>query len=359
MSNKMIEEYIEKIRNLSEKIRDGKISFMEVCGTHTMAISRAGIRDILPEKIKLISGPGCPVCVTSQSDIDKMIGIADRDDVIITTFGDMIRVPGSNRKSLERKKADGADIRIVYSPVQAVDIAEKHPDKKVIFLAVGFETTAPAIAGAVLEAEKKKVSNFALYPANKVIPPAMKALVMDRQVGVKGFICPGHVSVITGSTIYEFLARDYRIPCVIAGFEPVDIVISLYRLLLQLYEKRSEVEIEYSPWVKSEGNVKAREITYKIFKPCHARWRGIGIIEDSGLTLKEEFSHRDATKLSKTEIPEASDPAGCRCGEVLKGLIRPCECELFRHVCTPVNPMGPCMVSTEGSCSVYYKYSEL
>jgi len=321
-----------------------------------MAISRSGIRDILPEKIKLISGPGCPVCVTSQGDIDRMIDLAGRSDVIITTFGDMIRVPGSNRKSLERKKADGADIRIVYSPVQAVDIAEKNPDKKVIFLAVGFETTVPAIAGAIMEAEKKKARNFAIYPANKVIPPAMKALVMDRHVGVKGFICPGHVSVITGSRIYEFLAGDYGIPCVIAGFEPVDIVISIYKLLLQLYEKRSEVEIEYSPWVRPEGNRKAMEITYKIFTPCHARWRGIGIIEDSGLTLKEEFSHRDAT--FGVKMPDVPEPAGCRCGEVLKGLIRPSECELFRHVCTPVNPVGPCMVSTEGSCSVYYKYSE-
>ena len=358
MSNKMIKEYMEKIRHISEALPCEKISFMEVCGTHTMAISKSGIRDILPEKIKLISGPGCPVCVTSQGDIDRMINIADRQDVIITTFGDMIRVPGSNRNSLERKKADGADIRIVYSPVEAVDIAEKNPQKKVVFLSVGFETTVPTIAGAVLEAEKRKVDNFTIYPANKVIPPAMKALVTDRQVGVKGFICPGHVSVITGSKIYEFLAGDYGIPCVIAGFEPADIIISLYKLLLQLYEKRSEVEIEYSPWVKPEGNLKAKEITYKIFKTCHARWRGIGVIEDSGLTLKEEFSHRDATNLSGEGIPDVPEPAGCRCGEVLKGLIRPCECELFRHVCTPVNPVGPCMVSTEGSCSVYYKYSE-
>ena len=358
MSNKILDEYIKKIRYFSEKIPAGKISFMEVCGTHTMAISRSGIRDILPEKINLISGPGCPVCVTSQGDIDRMIDIAGRSDVIITTFGDMIRVPGSNRKSLEKKKADGADIRIVYSPVQAVDIAEKNPEKKVIFLAVGFETTVPAIAGAVLEAEEKKINNFTLYPANKVIAPAMKALVTDRQIGVKGFICPGHVSVITGSKIYEFLAGEYGIPCVIAGFEPVDILISIYKLLLQLYEKRSEVEIEYSPWVKPEGNGKARDITYKIFKSCHARWRGLGTIEDSGLTLKEEFSHRDATNLFGSEMPDVPEPAGCRCGEVIKGLIRPCECELFRHVCTPVNPVGPCMVSTEGSCSVYYKYSE-
>jgi hydrogenase expression/formation protein HypD len=353
----MIEEYIEKIKHISEKLEDKEISFMEVCGTHTMAISKSGIRDILPEKIKLISGPGCPVCVTSQGDIDRMIGLSDREDVIITTFGDMIRVPGSNRNSLEIKKADGADIRIVYSPLQAVDIAEKNPHKKVIFLAVGFETTVPTIASAVLEAEKRNLENFDLYPANKVIPPAMKALVIDRQIGVKGFICPGHVSVITGAKIYEFLAKDYKIPCVIAGFEPADIVMSLYKLLLQLYEKRSEVEIEYSPWVKPEGNLKAREITYKIFKTCHARWRGIGVIEDSGLTLKEEFSHRNAT-LSGEEIPDMPEPAGCRCGEVIKGLIRPCECELFRKVCNPVNPVGPCMVSTEGTCSVYYKYSE-
>ncbi|HPZ08336.1 MAG TPA: hydrogenase formation protein HypD [Candidatus Eremiobacteraeota bacterium] len=356
--SEIIKEYIKKISPICKMLEEKEISFMEVCGTHTMAISKSGIRDILPEKIRLISGPGCPVCVTSPGDIDGMIKLSDLPDVIITTFGDMIRVPGSNRNSLEIKKADGADIRIIYNPVEAVDMAEKNSDKKVIFLAVGFETTVPGIASAIIEAEKRKTENFFIYPANKVIPPAMRALVMDKQIGIKGFICPGHVSVITGANPYRFLAEDYGIPCVIAGFEPLDIIISIYKLLLQLHEKRASVEIEYSPWVRPEGNIKARDIIYKIFKECDAVWRGLGVIPGSGLSLKEEYSYRDGRKLLKEEIPSVPETAGCRCGEVLKGLIRPPECELFGHVCTPVNPVGPCMVSSEGSCSVYYKYSD-
>jgi len=352
-----IKRVLNKIRELSERLPFESVSFMEVCGTHTMAISKAGIREVLPSNIKLISGPGCPVCVTSPGDIDTMIEIADFSDVIVTTFGDMVRVPGSRQNNLSAKKADGADIRIVYSPAEILDIARNNPEKKIVFLSVGFETTAPTIASTLLEAERQTIDNIMIFPANKVIPPAMKALVMDRDVAVHGFICPGHVSVIIGAKPYEFLAKDYGIPCVIAGFEPADVIFSVYKLLLQVVEKRAEVEVQYSRWVRPEGNKKALQIVYEIFQETDSRWRGIGVIPLTGLTLKPEFSGRNALEVLGLSVPDIPEPPGCRCGEVLKGIIKPYECGLFKTACTPFNPVGPCMVSSEGSCAIYYKYT--
>ena len=350
-----IKKILRKISDLSEKISED-VRLMEVCGTHTMAISRAGIRDVLPSNIKLISGPGCPVCVTPPGDIDTMIDIADFPDVIVATFGDMVRVPGSRKNNLSLKKADGADIRVLYSPMEALKIALDNPDKKVVFLSVGFETTVPMIASTLLEAEKKNIPNVMIFPANKVVPPAMKALVMDRNVGVGGFICPGHVSIIIGKEPYDFLSEDYGIPCVITGFEPADIVLAVYKLLLQITRKRAEVEIQYDRWVKPEGNKKALKAIYDVFEETDSRWRGIGVIPSTGLTLKQEFSHRNVLNVLDISVPDVPEPAGCRCGDVLKGIIRPDECGLFRKICNPLNPVGPCMVSSEGSCAIYYKY---
>jgi len=329
---------------------------MEVCGTHTMAISRSGIRDILPEKIKLISGPGCPVCVTSSGDIDGMIELADKKDVIITTFGDMLRVPGSNKNSLEKKKSDGADIRIVYSPMESLAVALSNPQKKVVFLSVGFETTIPPIAGTVLEAEKQGIDNFMIFPANKLIPPAMELLIEDKSLKIDGFICPGHVSIIIGAKPYKFIA-DEGIPCVISGFDSMDIVRAIYKLMVQTEEKKARVDIEYK-WVKENGNPRARDVIYNIFEPCDAPWRGLGTIPLSGLKLKKEFLSRDGGRFFGINSKNIPEPPGCQCGEILKGIKNPDECRLFGTVCTPVSPVGPCMVSAEGSCSIYYKFRD-
>ena len=332
-----------------------KIRLMEVCGTHTMEIARAGIKKLLPEEIELISGPGCPVCVTSQEDIDRAVKISGIKGVIVTTFGDMMRVPGSSM-SLEEAKARGADVRIVYSCMDALEIARKDPSAKVVFMGVGFETTSPTVAATVLEAQKRKVRNFFILSNFKVIFPALEAIAASKRVRVNGFICPGHVSVITGSVPYEKVAKHYGKPCVITGFSETDIINGIKRLVYQIRRGISKVEIEYKRAVKRGGNAKARELVRTVFKLGDARWRGLGNIKKSGLKLKKEYGAFDAEKKFKVKLPRTVHPKGCICGEVLQGIKTPADCRLFGKKCVPLDPVGPCMVSSEGTCAVWFKY---
>ncbi|HOU36614.1 MAG TPA: hydrogenase formation protein HypD [Candidatus Omnitrophota bacterium] len=333
-----------------------KTNLMEVCGTHTMAIFRSGIRRILPASVNLISGPGCPVCVTSQSDIDRMLYLAGRKDTIITTFGDMLKVPGTE-SSLEKKHASGADIRIVYSPLDALAIAEANPRKKIVFLAVGFETTAPIIASVISDAAEKKISNFFVYCCHKTIPAAMKALLETREIRIDGFLCPGHVSSIIGSRAYEFIARDFNVPCAISGFEPTDILETILMLIRQKKDGRACVEIQYKRAVQEQGNVKAKEMMDRVFEPSDGDWRGLGVIHDSGLKIRKAYRFFDATAEFRIPALQAKEPRGCACAEVLRGIKTPRQCGLFAKTCTPETPFGPCMVSTEGTCAAWFKYN--
>ncbi len=347
-------ELITIIDKLSKKLNK-TINIMEVCGTHTVSIFRHGIRTLIPQNIKLLSGPGCPVCVTPIEDIDKMLYIAKQTDVILTTFGDMMRVPGSNG-SLYSAKAEGANIKMVYSPLDALKIAEENQDKKVVFFAVGFETTSPLIAATIYEAERKGVPNFYIYSVHKLVPPAIEILVNTEELKLDGFILPGHVSTIIGSKIYEFISSKYKKACVITGFDADDILNAIAMLLNQILQKTPRVEIQYRDAVKPEGNPKAVEFLYRFFEPCDSNWRGIGVIPKSGLKLKREFSHRDVEVVFNIPEIKSVEPRGCQCGLVLRGVKIPPECPLFAKVCTPENPVGACMVSSEGSCSAYYKY---
>ncbi|MBN2135004.1 MAG: hydrogenase formation protein HypD [Acidobacteria bacterium] len=331
-------------------------SFMEVCGTHTMSIFRYGIRSVLPKNIRLLSGPGCPVCVTDIGYVDAAIDLAGREDVIITTFGDMLRVPGSGT-SLYHMRAEGSDIRIVYSPADAVGIAKKETAKKVIFLAVGFETTTPTIAGSIKIAADGDVGNYFILPGNKTMPNAMSALAGSGELKLDGFICPPHVSAITGTKLYDFLAADYGKSCVVGGFEPTDILQTVLMLMKQVNEGRAEVENQYSRVVTREGNIKATELVDSIFEPADAVWRGLGVIPGSGLTSNAEYSRFDALKEFDITMDTGKDNPGCICGDVLTGRKTPKDCKLFGKACLPENPQGACMVSSEGTCAAYYKYN--
>jgi hydrogenase expression/formation protein HypD len=346
---------IEKIRSLMDSI-GRPVKFMEVCGTHTVAIFRHGIRGVIPKEISLLSGPGCPVCVTPIRDVDAAIAISKLDGCILSTFGDMMRVPG-HKQSLYHAQAEGAHISIVYSPMDALKLAADNKDKNVIFFATGFETTSPSIAGTLLEAERIGVENFYIYSAHKIVPPALKALLDSPDLKIDGFILPGHVSTIIGTKPYQFIAADYRIPSVVTGFDAEDILLSIMMLLEQIASGRAEVEIQYKKVVKEEGNQKAVALINEFFEPCDANWRGIGVIPGSGLTLREKVRHRDVNRVLTLEIPDAPEPKGCQCGQVLRGLKIPTDCRLFGKLCTPEHPVGACMVSTEGSCAAYYKYS--
>ena len=350
-NKEIAQQILRQIKIISKK----KINLMEVCGTHTVAIFRNGIRKILPSNINLISGPGCPVCVTPISYIDEIIALSKKENFIITTFGDMIRVPGST-STLEKEKTNGADIRIAYSTLDALKIAQDNSSKEVVFMGVGFETTSPTIASAVLKSQEEKINNFSVLSVAKIIPPAMKALLEGKEVNINGFICPGHVSAVIGSQPYNFIATQYKIPCVICGFEPLDILQSIYMLVKQVEAGRAEVEIQYERAVKPEGNKIALDKINEIFKVIDSNWRGIGNIPLSGLEIKDKYRKFNARKF-EVEIEETRESRGCRCGEVLRGVITPPECPLFRVVCTPENPQGACMVSTEGTCAAYYKYN--
>ena len=357
---KYIDEYRdgEKARPVIEEIHrlaDQPIRLMEVCGTHTVAIARYGLRNVLPPTIELISGPGCPVCVTSQSDVDLMISLSRVPGAIIATFGDMVRVPGSD-SSLDRARAQGRDIRVVYSPLDGMKIAAAEPQKKVIFLGVGFETTAPTIAATVLEARRQGLKNFSVFSAHKTVPRALKALLELGEVKLNGFLLPGHVSAIIGSRPYEFLSQDYGLPCVISGFEPLDILQSVLMLVRQFKNRTPRVEIQYRRGVDEQGNRKAQEMMARAFQPSDVEWRGIGCIPGTGLAFREELADLDAVRIFDLPRVQSRENPGCRCGEVLRGILRPRECRMFAEACTPENPIGPCMVSFEGSCAAAYKY---
>ncbi|MBN2460452.1 MAG: hydrogenase formation protein HypD [Candidatus Cloacimonetes bacterium] len=324
------------------------VSIMEVCGSHTMAIGRWGIRKLLPSSIRLLSGPGCPVCVTPMSMIDQLAGLKD---VTIATFGDLIRVPGE-RISLEKARAQGLDVQIIYSPLEALKIARK---RKTILAGIGFETTIPGIAQTVLEAERQGISDFYVYPAFKLIPPALKALLKINN-SIDGFILPGHVSVIIGARAYRFLPRDFGRGGVITGFEPVDIMLAISRLLKQLKNGDCKIENEYSRVVNERGNNKAQDIIYKVFQPERALWRGLGWLENSGLGFKPAYERFDARLVFSLPPLEDYIKSGCRCPDVLRGVIIPSECPLFGSNCNPAHPLGSCMVSSEGSCAAYFKY---
>ena len=348
---------VESIEDLARELgRD--VKFMEVCGTHTMAAFRSGLRQLLPETVRLVSGPGCPVCVTDPSYIDAAIDLAGHPDVIVATFGDLVRVPGSD-SSLEQERAAGASVRIVYSPSDALVLARECPSKKVVFLGVGFETTAPTVAWAINRAAKDNLTNFSVLCAHKTMPQAMDTLLRDQQVKIDGFICPGHVSVITGAHIYRFICEQYKIPCVVAGFEPWDILWSVKMLLQQLVDDRAEVENEYTRSVNERGNTAAQELIAEVFEPSDVSWRGLGTIAGSGLTIREKYAQFDAAKALDVIFPEARVNPLCKCGAVLRGVTSPLNCRLFGRACTPAHPVGPCMVSSEGVCAAHYKYERI
>jgi hydrogenase expression/formation protein HypD len=350
-----MKDLVETIKSLSNAIPNPSLSFMEVCGTHTMAIWRHGLRSVLPERIRLLSGPGCPVCVTSPAQIDAAIALAREPETIIVTFGDMVRVPGTD-SSLEREWAAGADVRVLYSPLGALELAKAHPTKRVIFIAVGFETTAPLTASLALQSRRDGVRNLYIFSAHKIIPPAMEALLAGGDVQIDGFLCPGHVSTVIGSQAYEFIAQRFGKPCVVAGFEPADILLVIKMLLQQIVEGRKAVEIEYTRCVKPEGNPKARRCTDDVFVPADAGWRGLGMIPKSGLRLRAEFFSLDAESHFGVKLRHVEEPGGCSCGAVLRGVMTPPECPLFSTTCTPETPIGPCMVSSEGACAAFYRY---
>jgi len=342
---------LSEIKNISHK----PVRLMEVCGTHTMNIGRYGLRRLLPPHIRLISGPGCPVCVTATKEIDMMIKIAEKD-VIVATFGDLMRVPGSHT-NLNQQRANGADIRVVYSSFDALRLASKNL-KPVVFLGVGFETTAPTIAATIIEAKKKKVRNFFVFSAHKLIPPAMEVLISSPDVNIDGFICPGHVSVIIGLKPYKILVKRHKVPCVVTGFEPLDILQGIFMLIKQIEKGEAKAEIQYRRAVKEEGNLRAKEVMDEVFSPCDANWRGLGLIPKSGLCFRKDYKEFDVNSHFDIKVDKAKDPPGCRCGDVLKGKIIPPQCPLFAKVCRPTHPIGPCMVSSEGSCAAYYKYRD-
>lgn len=330
-------------------------TLMEVCGTHTVAIARNGIRSLMPEGCRLASGPGCPVCVTSNHDIDAVIALARVPEVILTTFGDMTRVPGST-SSLLKEQAAGRDVRIVYSPLDALSIAKENPERQVVFVGVGFETTTPLIAIAIKRAKAMGLENFSVFAAHKNMPNAMDVLMRDPNLKVDALILPGHVSTIIGMEPWRFLAEKYGIPGVITGFEPLDVLEGIAMIMRQLREGRAEIENAYTRGVMPQGNPVALAAIDEVFETCTATWRGLGPIEGSGYRIRDEFAQFDALRRFEPAIEPTQEPKGCRCGDVLRGIMAPDECPLFRKVCTPENPVGPCMVSSEGSCAAYFRY---
>jgi len=331
-----------------------RYTIMEVCGTHTHAIASAGLRRLLPPGIKLISGPGCPVCVTPVDYMDRAVALARRSDIILCTFGDLLRVPAT-KTSLERERAEGADVRTCYSARDALAIAQQNPEQRVVFLGVGFETTLPTIAAALEEAEREGIGNFLVLPGAKLIEPPLRALLDDGEVDVDAFLLPGHVSVIVGSNAYRFLSDEYAVASAIVGFTPVDILSGISELVSQLQAGQPRVANLYKRVVTAEGNVRARELMTHFFVRADTRWRGLGEIPGSGLAFRPAFAHRDAWRLPVEVLP-SREPPGCRCGEVLKGTIEPPECPLFDKACVPENPIGACMVSSEGTCAAWYRH---
>ncbi len=350
-------EAVARTRALAEEIRevaDRPATLMEVCGTHSHQFARYGLGQMLPEHVRLLSGPGCPVCVTSAGEIDAALELSRQPGVTIATFGDMVRVPGS-RSSLAHERAQGADVKVFFSPMEAVDLAEAR-DGEVVMLGVGFETTAPGVAVAVREAKEHALDNFSIMTAHKRLMPALSALMAADDVSIDGLLAPGHVSTIIGAGAYRDFVDRYQVPCVVAGFEPDQILRGVLALVRQLAEGRAEVENEYTGAVSEEGNLRGLAAIDEVFKPVDAEWRGLGMIPRGGLALREEYADLDALARFDVEIPESHEHPACRCGEVLRGAIHPTECSVFGTACTPEHPLGPCMVSSEGACAAVYRY---
>ncbi len=350
---------LKEIEALVERIalcRQRPLQLMEVCGGHTHSIFRYGIESMLPKAIEFVHGPGCPVCVLPMGRVDDCVALAEHPQVIFTTFGDAMRVPGS-RKSLLQARADGADVRMVYSPMDALKIAREHPDKEVVFFALGFETTMPSTALTVLQAEREGVKNFSLFCNHITIIPTIKAILDSPELTLDGFLGPGHVSMVIGTAPYEFIARHYHKPIVVAGFEPLDILQSVWMLLKQLTEGRCEVENQYQRVVPDAGNDQALTAVARVFELREFfEWRGLGSIDHSGIRLKQSYARFDAERKFSVPNLKIADPKSCQCGEVLKGAIKPWECKVFGGACTPETPLGALMVSSEGACAAYYNY---
>lgn len=356
---KYVDEFRERklIMNLADQIKrsaTGEYTFMEVCGGHTAAIHRFGIPSLLPPGIRLISGPGCPVCVTAATYIDQLIALSFISGVVVATFGDLMRVPG-NTGTLSEARAEGADIRVVLSAYEALEIARSNHDLKVVFPAIGFETTAPGTAVTVLKADAEGRENFLILNAHKVMPPAMEEIIKGGSQ-IDGFICPGHVSVITGSSAFEFIPQKYKLASVITGFEPTDILSSILMLIRQVNNHNPGVEIQYNRAVTRTGNIKAQRYMNEAFEPCDVEWRGLGVIASGGLKLREKYISFDAGASFNIEVAHNEPDTVCICGDILRGIRTPDECPLFGSVCTPDHPSGACMVSDEGACNTYYKY---
>lgn len=353
MSNTGTQKLLAAIRALGER----PMTLMEVCGTHTMSIARSGLKTMLPENIRLLSGPGCPVCVTPAEVIDTVLALAMEKNVILASYGDMLRVPGSTPgDSLLRRRALGARVEIVYSPVDAVTLAKENPGREVVFLGVGFETTAPGTAAAILTAREEGVKNFSVLSMLKTVEPALRTLIAMPDFRVDGFLCPGHVASIIGEAGFCFLPEEYHLPGVIAGFAPEEILLAVYLLAKQITEEKPRLENAYRRAVRPAGNPLAQEMLKRCFMPRRDLWRGLGEIENSGLGLREELAAFDAEKKFGLRAAPAAKPTACRCGDVICGRIRPEDCPLFDRRCTPEDPVGPCMVSSEGACAAAYKY---
>lgn len=348
---------LEAVIGLADRFKkeNGRMPIlMEVCGSHTMALAKTGIKTRLKDYVRLIAGPGCPVCVTDQKSIDAMIQLSEGPNRILCTFGDMMRVPGS-KFTLMEAKTEGQDIRVVYSPLDSVKIAEENPDKEVIFLGIGFETTIPILALAIREAKRRELTNYSIWMTTKLVEPVLRALLDSGEVKLDGFLLPGHVSVVLGSQSYNFLVKEYNLSGVITGFEPVQLLSGIYKLLQLLLEKKIDILNDYTYVVKDEGNLVAQNLIEEYLEPHDEAWRGISTIPKSGLVLKEKYASFDAQKKFKVSLGEPRKTK-CRCGEIIRGLITPEECVLFNKGCTPTHPIGPCMVSTEGTCAAHYQY---
>jgi len=357
---KHVDEYrdndlIRKLADLIQRTAIRSYTFMEVCGGHTAAIRRFGLSSLLPENIRLISGPGCPVCVTGNGFIDRLIAYSRMEGVIIATFGDLIRIPGS-LSSLEKERSGGADIRIVFSGPEALEIAAGNPDKTIIFPGIGFETTAPGTAVTIKEARRSGVENFHVLCGHKIMPPAMEAILRDG-AAIDGFICPGHVASITGSSIFDFIPEKYQIGCVITGFEPADLLYAVYMLVKQVNECSPRTEIQYRRAVTVSGNSIAMGYMNEVFITVDDTWRGLGLIPLSGLAIRDEYREFDAERNLIVPVTDTRENKMCICGDILRGLKRPSDCRLFAAICSPGNPVGACMVSNEGACNSYFKYS--
>ncbi len=352
-NSKLAGGLLDQIRRHSRR----HVRLMEFCGGHTVTVFRYGIRKLLPSTISMVSGPGCPICVTANADLDKAIALAHIPGVIITTFGDMMKIPGSN-SSLQEAKGEGADVRMVYSTMDALAIAAENPSKSVVFLGIGFETTAPTVAASIIQAENLGLKNYHVLSLLKVCPPVIHALLDSGQVQLQGLICPGHVSAVTGFLAWEFIAREYGIPCLVSGFEPLDILQAIACLVAQIEKGEAHVESAYRRAVRPEGNIWAQNLLKQVFEPASANWRAIGAVPDSGLKIRKEYAQYDAQTKFEIKTAPPLEPKGCRCGDILRGVKTPADCPLFGNVCAPQSAVGPCMVSSEGTCHAYYLYGD-